>query len=112
VGVGVEVGVGVRVEIGVMVGIGLAAAAVRAATVATCSSGDGPQPINNRALRITVIPIHIFFLDNILNSLLLVNSRQNSTFFSNGELNKCGIHLLPIRAQNRTFECQRYTPGY
>jgi hypothetical protein len=76
VGVGVEVGV--LVDVGVMVGVLVAAAAVSATEVAACSSGDGPQLINNMPLRITVIPIHIFFLDNILNPLLLLKSRRNS----------------------------------
>jgi hypothetical protein len=76
VGVGVGVEVGVSVEVGVMVGVLVAAAAVSAAAVAACSSGDGPQPINNMPLRLTAIPIHIFFLDNILNPLLLLKSKQ------------------------------------
>ena len=44
VGVGVEVGI--VVEVGVTVGVLVAAATVRAAEVAACSSGEGPQADN------------------------------------------------------------------
>jgi hypothetical protein len=62
----------VIVNVGVMVGVLVAAVAVRATAVATCSSTDGPQLINNMVLRITAIPIHMLFLDHILIPLLLL----------------------------------------
>lgn len=59
------------VNVGAIVGVLVAAAAVRAAAVAACSSGEGPQPDNNPPIRIIANPIHIFIFDSIPNLLFI-----------------------------------------